>query len=166
MRIRLINISRACEIFRQFSFLVDDIYEALLDLVEGKAQPPVKEGTKAMRAAAVRHWRAGGRISVKEDHGDKALYYEGRRLLKSSEVNKVGVEEFEGTKGSGAGKLACSLRDNFLRVSRAKIQTILNMGKSHYRRNAKCLNRAKLKPIRAIDVYVRHPIDLMDVSKK
>ena len=66
MRIRLINISRACEILRQFSFLVDDIYEALLDLVEGKAQPPVKEGTKAMRAAAVRHWRAGGRISVKE----------------------------------------------------------------------------------------------------
>ena len=145
---------------------MDDIYEALLDLVEDKAQPPVKEGTKAMRAAAVRHWRAGVRISVKEDHGDKARYYEGRRLLKSSEVNKVGVEEFERTKGSGAGKLACSLRDNFLRVSRAKIQTILNMDKSHYHRNAKCLNRAKLKPIRAIDVYVRHPIDLMDVSKK
>ena len=67
-----------------------------------------------MRAAAVRYWRAGGRISVKEDYGDKALYYEGRRLLKSSEVNKIVVEEFERTKGSGAGKLACSLRDNFL----------------------------------------------------
>ena len=119
-----------------------------------------------MRAAAVRYWRAGGKISVKEDHSDKALYCEGRRLLKSSEVNKVVVEEFERTKGSGAGKLACSLRDNFLGVSRAKIQTILNMDKSHYRRNAKCLNRAKLKPIRAIEVYVRHPIDLMDVSKK
>ena len=151
---------------RKPSVLADDVHEALLDLVEGKAQPPVKERRRAMRAAAVRYWRAGGRISVKEDYGDKALYYEGRRLLKSSEVNKVVVEEFERTKGSGAGKLACSLRDNFLGVSRAKIQTILNTDKSHYRRNAKFLNKAKLKPIRARDVHVRHQIDLMDMSKK
>ena len=150
---------------RKPSVLADDVHEALLDLVEGKAQPPVKERTRAMRAAAVRYWRAGGKISVKADHGDKALYYEGRRLLKSSEVNKVVVEEFERTKGSGAGKLACSLRDNFLGVSRAKIQTILNTDKSHYRRNAKFLNKAKLKPIRARDVHVRHQIDMMDMSK-
>ena len=64
----------------------------------------------------------------KEDHGIRALYYEGRRLLKSSAVNKVVVEEFERTKGSGAGKLVCSVRENFLGVSRAKIQTILKHG--------------------------------------
>ena len=63
------------------------------------------------------------------------------------------------------GKSACSLRDNFLGVSRAEIQTILNMDKSHYRRNAKFLNKAKLKPIRARDVHVRHQIDMMDMSK-
>ena len=42
------------------------------------------------------------------------------------------------------------------------------MDKSHYRRNAKFLNKAKakLKPIRARDVHVRHQIDLMDMSKK
>ena len=62
--------------------------------------------------------------------------------------------------------LACLLRDNFLGVSRAKIQTILNTDKSHYRRNAEFLNKAKLKPIRARDVHVRHQIDLMDMSKK
>ena len=134
--------------------IADDVHEALLVLVEGKAQPPVKERTRAMCAAAVRYGRAGGKISVKEDHGDKALFYEGRRLLKSSEVNKVVVEEFERTKGSGAGKLACSLRENVLGVSRAEIQTILNADKSHYRRNAKFLNKAKLKPIRARDVHV------------
>ena len=89
---------------RKPSVLAEDVYEALFDLVEGKAQPPVKERTRAMSATAVRYWRAGGRISVKDDHGDKTLYYEGCRLLKSSEVNKVVVEEFERTKGSGAGK--------------------------------------------------------------
>ena len=54
---------------RKPSALADDVYEALLDLVEGKAQPPVKERTRAMRAAAVRYWRAGERILVKEIHG-------------------------------------------------------------------------------------------------
>ena len=65
-----------------------------------------------MCVAAMRYWRAGERISVKEDLGDKALYYEGCQMLKSQEVNKVVVVEFERTKGSGAGKLASSLRDN------------------------------------------------------
>ena len=40
------------------------------------------------------------------------------------------------------------------------------MDKSHYRRNAKFLNEANLKPIRARDVHVRHQTDLMDMSKK
>ena len=92
--------------------LADDVYKALLDLVVGKAQPPVKERTRAIRAAAVQYWRPGGRISVKKDHVGKALYYEGRRTLKSSEIIKLVVEEFERTKGSGVGKLACSRRDN------------------------------------------------------
>ena len=39
------------------------------------------------------------------------------------------------------------------------------MDKSHYRRNAKFLNKAKLKPIRARDVHVSHQIDMMDMSK-
>ena len=86
--------------------LADDVYEALLDLVVGKAQPPVKERTRAIRAAAVQYWRPGGRISVKKDHVGKALYYEGHRMLKSSEVNKVMISP-------GAGKLAFSLKDNF-----------------------------------------------------
>ncbi|PFX18918.1 hypothetical protein AWC38_SpisGene16690 [Stylophora pistillata] len=38
-----------------------------------------------MRAAAARYWRADERNSVKEDYVDNALYYEGRRMLKSSE---------------------------------------------------------------------------------
>ena len=122
MRIRLKNISRTLALLWDRSVthedrensegnaksyvLADDVYEALLDLVVGKAQPPVKERTRAIRAAAVQYWRPGGRISVKKDHVGKALYYEGRRMLKSSEVNKVMIYP-------GAGKLAFSLKDNF-----------------------------------------------------
>ena len=46
------------------------------------------------------------------------------------------------------------------------MQTVLNIGKRHHRHNAKFLNRAKLKPIRARDVHARHQIDLMDMSRK
>ena len=130
----------------------------------------MKPCSTLLKARRNHQWKKGRKQCVQLlcDTGEPAEGYQWkrRRLLKSSEVNKVGVEEFERTKGSVAGKLACSLRDNFLRVSRAKIQTILNMDKSHYRRNAKLLNKAKLKPIRATDIHVRHQIDLIDMSKK
>ena len=45
---------------RKPSVLPDDIYEALINLAEGKALPSVKERTTAMRTAAVRFWRAKG----------------------------------------------------------------------------------------------------------
>ena len=45
---------------RRPSALADDVYEALVNLAEGKAQPPVKERTKATRTAAIRYWRAKG----------------------------------------------------------------------------------------------------------
>ena len=51
-------------------------------------------------------------------------------------------------------------------VSKEKVQKILNMDKSHYRRNAKFINKATLKPIRARDVQARHQIDLMDMGRK
>ena len=51
------------------------------------------------------------------------------------------------------------IRDNFIGVSKEKVQNILNMDKSLYRRNAKFINKATLKPIRARDVQARYQID-------
>ena len=62
-----------------------------------------------MRTAAVRFGRTKGRLSVKDDNGGKVLYFEGRRMLRSSEINKIVAVEFDRTKGSGAAKLACVL---------------------------------------------------------
>ena len=87
-------------------------------------------------------------------------------MLRSSEVNKIVAEEFDRTKGSGSTKLASCLRNNFVGISRHKIQNILNTDKGHYRRNVKFMNKATLKPIRARDVHVRHQIDLMDMGSK
>ena len=55
----------------------------------------MKERTKAMRTAAARFWRSKGRLSFKEDNVKKALYLEGRRKLRFSEINKKVAEEFD-----------------------------------------------------------------------
>ena len=141
---------------RKPSVLADDVYEALVNLAEGKSLPPVKERTKAIRTATVRYWRAKGKISVKDDNGKKALYYGSRRMLRSSEVNKIVADEFDRTKRSGATKLASCLSHNFVGTIPDKIQNILNTDKGHFRRNAKFMNKATLKPIRTRDVRVRH----------
>jgi len=86
--------------------------------------------------------------------------------LRNSEITKIVADEFQRMKGPGARKLVYSLKENFVGLSQNKIQDILNRDKSHYRRNARFLNKATLKPIRARDVQVRHQIDLMNMGKK
>ena len=85
-----------------------------------------------------------------------------RRL---SEVDRLVAEEFERTKWSGARKLVSNLRHTFVGLSRAKVQNILISNTLHYGKNAKFLNKATLKPIRAQDVQTRHQVDLMNMGK-
>ena len=61
-------------------------------------------------------------------------------MLRISEINKLVADEFDRTKESGAAKLMCSLRENYVGLSRARVQNILNSDKNHFRRNAKFLN--------------------------
>ena len=86
--------------------------------------------------------------------------------MRSSEVNRVVADEFQRTEGSGARKIVCSLKENFVGLSKNRVQDILDRDKLHYRRNAIFLNKAILKPMRARDVQVRHQVDLMDFGKR
>lgn len=73
--------------------------------------------------------------------------------------NCVGIEE-----GEGAAKLVCSLRENYVGLSRVRVQNIPNFSQKNT--FAKFLNKATIKPIRARDVQVKHQINLMDTGKK
>ncbi|KAL9977788.1 hypothetical protein ACROYT_G015231 [Oculina patagonica] len=153
---------------RDKSAIPDEIYDALISIIEGERLPSVKERTRAQRSAAVRYWRANGDLTVKEERGRKFIYSKakGRRILRVLEVCKVVADEYERLKGTGAAKLVSSLKQNFAGLSRIKVQKILNTDKQHYKRNAKFCNKARLKPIRARDVQMRHQIDLMDMGQK
>ena len=122
-----------------------------------------KERSSAERSAYVRYWRAKGEITVQKEKGKDVLYYRGRRMLRLSEVDKLVAEEFERTKGSGAGKLVSNLRHTFVGLGRAKVQNILNPYMLHYGKNTKFVNKATLKPIRAQDVQTRHQVDLINI---
>lgn len=162
-----LNICRARKVRgkRNPTAVSDEIYDCVIKIANGKPLPPVKERTSAERSAYVRYWRAKGEITVQKEKGKDVLHYRGRRMLRLSEVDKLVAEEFERTKGSGARKLVSNLRHTFVGLGRAKVQNILNSDTLHYRKNAKFLNKATLKPIRAQDVQTRHQVDLMDMGK-
>lgn len=101
--------------------LLDDIYEVLINFVEGKVLLLVKERITVMRIVVVRFWRVKGRILVKEEKGKKEFYFDGRRMLRFLEVNEIVVREFDRIKGFGVAKLVCGFRDNFVGLSRDKI---------------------------------------------
>lgn len=74
--------------------------------------------------------------------------------MRNSEIGKIVADEFQ------------RMKENFVGLSQNKIQDTLNRKKSHYRRNARILNKTTLKQIRGQAVQVRHQIDLMDIGKK
>ena len=153
---------------RSKSAIGDAIYDVLIRMIESERLPAVKDRTRAQRSAAVRYWRAHGDLSVKEEGSCKFIYSKatGRRILRVSEVQKVISDEYKRVKGSGAAKLVASLKQNFAGLSRIKVQEFLNTDKQHYKSNAKFCNKARLKPIQARDVQIRHQIDLMDMGQK
>ena len=119
-----------------------DIYDTLLLLLKGDSLPPVKERNRAQKSAAIHLWRSGGQLSIREENRKEVLLYKNLRVLRSSEVNRVVADEFHRTKGSGARKIACSLKENFVGLSKNRVQDILSRDKLHYLRNARFLNKA------------------------
>lgn len=85
---------------RSHTVIPDDIYNALIDIIQGERLPPVKDRTKSQKAAVVRYWRSKGKVTAAEENGEKVLYYKGRRMLRKSEVGKLIAKEFDRTKGS------------------------------------------------------------------
>ena len=126
----------------------------------------LKERNRAQKSAAIRLWRSRGQLSIPEENSKEVLFYKYLQVLRSSEDNRVVTDEFHRTKGSGARKIVCSLKENFVGLSKNRVQDILNRDKLHYLRDARFLNKAILKLIRARDVQVRHQVDRMDLGKR
>ena len=146
---------------------VDDaIYDTLVQMCKGISLPPKSERTKVQKAAVIRFWRGHGKYYVKVENSKDCLYFEGKKVIRKSELKDIVAKEYNRCKGSGARKIHHTLKDIYHGLSEQAIQTLLNQDKAHNQRNTRFRNKAVLRPIRAKDVQIRHQIDLIDMGRK
>ena len=67
----------------------DDTYETLYKLCEDNFDVPVRERTKAQKAACVRFWRNREAFSVQRVNGKKLLCFNGKEVLETSALRDV-----------------------------------------------------------------------------
>ena len=132
----------------------DDTYETLYKLCEDNFDVPVRERTKAQKAAWVRFWRNREAFSVQRVNGKKLLCFNGKEVLKTSALRDVIEKDFMHCKGVGARKLKYRLRQRFEGISEQRVQSVLSRSKLNQMVNAKFRNRAIGRPIRASAVQV------------
>ena len=89
-------------LLRNTSLPVDEIYDAMVKLVKGEAFPSVQERSRAEKSASVRYWGSKWDIILQRDwHRKEVLYSKDRRILRTSEINKIITDGFIVWKGLG-----------------------------------------------------------------
>lgn len=152
--ILLVILAFACAVKKQICPLDNDTYETLFKLCEDSFDVPVRDRTKAQKAACVRFWRNREAFSVQRVNEKKVLCFNGKQMLKKSALRDVIEKEFMHCKGVGARKLKHRLRQRFEGVSEQRVQSVLSGSKLSQLVNAKFRNRAIGRPIRARAIQV------------
>lgn len=93
------------------------------------------------------------------------LCFEGKPMVRKSSLKGVVKKCFKKSKGSGTRKLYHRLKDSYSGVFERNVHGVLSKSTVHQKLNARFENRARLRPICARDVQIRHQIDLVDMEK-
>ena len=100
LSVLLVDISAfAYAVKKQTCPLDDDTYETLYRLCEDSFDVPVRERSKAKKAACVRFWRNREAFSVQRVNGKKLLCFNGKEVLKTSGLRDAIEKEFLHCKG-------------------------------------------------------------------
>lgn len=140
---------------RQISAMENDVYDIILNLCRGTFHVPVNQRTAIQKATLVRFWRNKDRYTVKKVDGAEKLLFDGKAVVKKSELKQLVIKEFKHSKGIGSRKLKHKLKQRFHGVSEARVNKILAKSKANQRANARFNNKAIIRPIRASAVQVR-----------
>ena len=139
---------------RQMSAVDETVYETLLRLTEGKFDVPVKKRSTKQKSACVRYWRNKTKFSIEIVKGQKKLCFEGKEVLKKSDLDRLVTKEFKHCKGIGARKLKHRLLKTYQGASEPLVQKILLKSKLNQKLNARFTNKAIIRPVRASAVQV------------
>ena len=143
----------------------DDKYETLLLLVKGKFHVPVAERTRSQKSAVVQFWRRKELFTLGNEESP-TLYFNGRKVVKKSEVSGVVAKTFKETKSAGYKKLKQRSHDSYAGLTERKIRQVTSSSIRYRVHNAAFTNKAVPKPVRAHHVQSQHQIDLVDLSKE
>lgn len=140
---------------RQMSAVNDAVYDTLVELTKGEFDVPVKQRSAQQKASCVRFWRNKSKFSIQKVNGEEKLFFDGKAVMKKSELRDVVRKEFKHCKGIGARKLKHRLKMRFEGVSEPQLQQVLSRSKANQKVNARFTNKAISRTIRARAVLVR-----------
>lgn len=114
----------ACNIpILAFSSLDEETYDTFLQLLKGEFNvPTVARGTR-IKSALVQFWRNRERLSLRAEK----VCFDGRPILKKSDVARVVKKAFKETKGSGTRKLFHRLKNVYRGVGERDIRRVLKI---------------------------------------
>ena len=93
------------------------------------------------------------------------MCFEGKAIVKKSSLKDVVKKSFKKSKGSGTRKIYHKLKGCYSGISERNVHKVLSKSTIHQKLNVRFTNRARLGPIRARGVQIRHQIDLVDMQK-
>ena len=140
---------------RQMSAVDDAVYDTLVQLTKSEFDVPVKQRSAQQKASCVRFWRNKSKFSIQNVNGEEKLFFDGKAVMKKSELRDVVRKEFKHCKGIGARKLKHRLKKRFEGVSEPQLQHVLSRSKANQKVNARFTNKAISRSIRARAVQVR-----------
>ena len=142
------------------SSLDKETYELFVQLIKGELTVPVKSRTIQQKSALVRFWRNREKLSLRRG----ILCYDGKSVAKKEAVSDV-KKMYKSSKGSGVRKIYHKLKNSYSGVAERDVQKVLAKSSVHQRLNVRFENKARLRPVRAKTVQIRHQIDLVDMKR-
>ena len=84
---------------RKMSAVNDAVYDTLVELTKGEFDVPVKQRSAKQKASCVRFWRNKSKFSIQKVNGEEKLFFDGKAVMKTSELRDVVRKEFKHCKG-------------------------------------------------------------------
>ena len=142
--------------------LSDEVYDTLLLMLQGKFHVPVVERSREQKNAVVRFWRNRDRFHLGPET-TPTLYFDGRKVVKTSSISVIVGKTFEQVKSGGCRKLRNRASTEFAGLSERRILQVTSSEVKYRIRKAKFTNKATREQVLAENVHSQHHVDLMDM---
>ena len=140
---------------------LDETYDVFVQLIKGEFAVPVKSRSNKQKSAVVRFCRNREKLSLKGG----MLCFNGKRVFKREKLYDVVKRMYKSSKGSGVRKIYHKLKNSYSGVAERDVHEVLAKSTVHQRLNVRFENKARLRPVRARTVQIRHQVDLVDMQR-